>query len=161
MGDLLVAAEVFLLSLLPSFEGRYAILYGVALGLEPLTSLALATAGVATLSLALPYLLPYIDSLMEALSRSSYKSVSRVAAAYLRYVGGVRSRVSRYVSRWGYLGLAIFVAIPLPGTGVWTGSIAAYVLGMERRKSLLALIAGGLASNIITFIPAYVASAAG
>ena len=59
------------------------------------------------------------------------------------------------VTKYKYLGLLLFVAIPLPGTGAWTGSLAAAFLDMPLRKALPSIIAGvliaGVAISILTF----------
>ena len=59
------------------------------------------------------------------------------------------------VTKYKYLGLAIFVAIPLPGTGAWTGALAAAFLDMPLRKALPSIFAGvlvaGVAISILTF----------
>ena len=143
---------VFLLSLAPSFEGRYAILVGTKLGLAPLESLAAATLGILLLSLTLPLILPSIDRLAATLADDDIRVVSPLARRYLAYMERVRVRARPYVEKYGFLGLSIFVAIPLPGTGVWTGAIAGYILGVSRRRLMLALLAGGIASNIISFL---------
>ncbi len=144
---------VYVLSLIPSFEGRYAVVVGLAMGLSPSGVMTAASLGVLTLSLILPKVLPKIDDLMNSLARSEYGLASRLGTTYLRYVGRVRGRVKPYVSKWGFIGLTIFVAVPLPGTGVWTGALAAYVLGMRGRGVVTALILGGLLSNVITLVP--------
>ena len=57
---------------------------------------------------------------------------------------------TRYVEKWGVLGLVIFVAIPLPMTGVWTGGLVAFLLGYCRYKAMLSLGLGGVLSITIT-----------
>jgi uncharacterized membrane protein len=148
---------VYLLSLIPSFEGRYALLAGIAMGLSPELSLLVATLGVITLSLILPLALPLLDDLMASLAGSGHTSLRSAAAIYLKYVKRVRERSKRYIRRYGLLGLIIFVAIPFPGTGVWTGSLAAYLFGMDRKSSAISLMIGGLISNAIMFVPAFTA----
>ncbi|AEH23930.1 COG2426 family protein [Pyrococcus yayanosii] len=143
--------EVFVLSLIPTFEGRYAILYGIGKGYPLWETLMAAAFGVLLLSLVLPALLPYIDRLMLRLEKTS---LERIARLYLSYIERVRKKARPYVERWGFLGLTIFVAIPLPGTGVWTGALASYLLGIERKVAVPALILGGLLSMAITMGPA-------
>ncbi len=143
-------AKVVLLSLIPSFEGRYALLVGIAYGLDPLTSFAAASVGITILALTLPNILVYIDDLAKALGKHRWSTLSRISELYLRYVGSVRRRVRKYVDRYGALGLVIFVAVPLPATGVWTGSLGAYILGMNRKKAMISLLVGGIASNLVT-----------
>ena len=53
------------------------------------------------------------------------------------------------VERYGYLGIMLFVAIPLPITGAWTGTLGAWILGMDRRKSILAVAAGVVIAGVI------------
>jgi len=142
--------EVFLLSLVPTFEGRYAIVYGIGKGYSLSGTLIMASLGALLLSLALPLLLPLIDWIMLKLEETS---LGKFAELYLRYVERVRKKAHPYVEKWGFLGLVVFVAIPLPGTGVWTGSLAAYIFGIEKRKAISALIIGGLLSIMITLLP--------
>lgn len=60
----------------------------------------------------------------------------------------------RYTERYralGFIGLALFVAVPLPMTGVWTGALAAWILRMEKRYAIPALILGtGMATIVVT-----------
>ncbi len=53
------------------------------------------------------------------------------------------------VSRWGLLALATFVAIPLPGTGAWTGTLGAYILHIPFRKSLPYILLGNAVAGLI------------
>jgi len=52
------------------------------------------------------------------------------------------ARVKKKFDRWGYLALMLFVAVPLPGTGAWTGTLVAWILGLDRKKSFLAIALG-------------------
>ncbi|RLF89714.1 ligand-binding protein SH3 [Thermococci archaeon] len=142
--------EVFMLSLVPTFEGRYAIVYGIGRGYPVAETLIIASLGVLLLSLALPLLLPLIDWVMLNLDDTP---LGKFAELYLRYVQRVRRKAHPYVERWGVPGLMVFVAIPLPGTGVWTGALAAYIFGMEKRRTMTALLIGGMLSILITLIP--------
>ncbi len=146
---------VYLLSLIPSFEGRYAIVVGSVLKLSPFLNLFVATLGIITLSVILPHLLPLIDNVALKLMGSRSRILRSAANLYIKYVGRIRRKSEKYVRRYGYLGLIFFVAVPLPGTGVWTGSLAAYIFGMEKKKTVISLFIGGFLSNIITFIPTY------
>lgn len=66
-----------------------------------------------------------------------------------RIVERARRKVHRAVERYGYVGLAIFVAIPLPLTGAYTGAIGAWVLGMSRWKSILAIAIGVAVAGVV------------
>ncbi|WP_297495767.1 COG2426 family protein [Thermococcus sp.] len=143
--------QVFLLSLVPTFEGRYAIVYGIGKGYPLWETLLSASLGVLFLSLFLPLALPFIDRIMLWLEGTP---LMKIAHLYLYYVERVRKKAHPYVEKWGFIGLTIFVAIPLPGTGIWTGALAAYLLGIEKRQTVPALILGGLLSMAITLGPA-------
>ena len=56
------------------------------------------------------------------------------------------------IDKYGFWGLVLFVGIPLPGTGAWTGSLVAGLFEMDRKKSLLAVIIGSLLASVIMMI---------
>lgn len=60
-----------------------------------------------------------------------------------------RRKLHTQVQKYGYWALAIFVGIPLPITGAWTGAIAAFIFGMDRKKAFLAIFVGVLLAAII------------
>ena len=59
------------------------------------------------------------------------------------------------IEKYGYLGLILFVGIPLPGTGAWTGCLIASVLEMDRKKSFLAIMLGIIMASIIMMFLSY------
>ena len=64
-------------------------------------------------------------------------------------VARARNKVSEKVNKYGLLGLMLFVAIPLPITGAWTGTVGAWVLGLDRKKSILFILLGILISGTV------------
>ncbi|MBU4285249.1 small multi-drug export protein [Patescibacteria group bacterium] len=60
-----------------------------------------------------------------------------------------RKKHTKIFERWQYLALTIFVAIPLPGTGAWTGSLIAYVFGIPLKRAFPAIAAGVLIAGIL------------
>jgi uncharacterized membrane protein len=66
-----------------------------------------------------------------------------------RFVNRARGKLSRGVEKWGWLGVSAFVAIPLPITGAWTGTLGAWVLGLSKRRTMLAVILGVIVSGAI------------
>lgn len=68
---------------------------------------------------------------------------------FSRFVERARVKLHRGVEKWGWLGIAAFVAIPLPMTGAWTGTLGAWVLGLSKRRTLLAVILGVAAAGAI------------
>jgi uncharacterized membrane protein len=66
-----------------------------------------------------------------------------------RFVERARARLRSPMEKWGWLGIAVFVAIPLPMTGAWTGTLGAWALGLGKRKTMLAVILGALVAGAI------------
>ena len=59
------------------------------------------------------------------------------------------------IDKYGYLGLILFVGIPLPGTGAWTGSLIAVMLGLSRKKSFICILVGVIIAAVIMSILSY------
>jgi uncharacterized membrane protein len=59
-----------------------------------------------------------------------------------RFVERARGKLSGGVKKWGWPGIALFVAIPLPITGAWTGTLGAWVLGISKRRTMAAVVLG-------------------
>ncbi|MFW0837929.1 MAG: COG2426 family protein [Candidatus Komeilibacteria bacterium] len=60
-----------------------------------------------------------------------------------------RRRTEKKVLQYGYLALLLFVAIPLPGTGAWTGAMAAWLFGLRKKPALLIISLGVILAGII------------
>jgi uncharacterized membrane protein len=70
-----------------------------------------------------------------------------------RFVEKARNKLSEKLEKWGWLGIAIFVAIPLPITGAWTGTLGAWVLGVSKKRTMTAVILGvAIAGAIVTAV---------
>lgn len=61
----------------------------------------------------------------------------------------IRAKAHPYVEKYGFLGLAVFVAIPLPGTGAYSGTAAAWLLDMDPKKGFLAVSAGVIGAFLL------------
>jgi uncharacterized membrane protein len=53
------------------------------------------------------------------------------------------------MEKWGWLGLTLFVAIPLPITGAWTGTLGAWILGVSKKRTMLAVSIGVVVAWVI------------
>jgi len=146
---------VFLFSLTPTIEGRYAIAYGIGVGLNPFFVFILASVTIIMLAFALGFLISYIDMVMMSLKDSRYRTLRTLYRIYDRYLLRIRRRTKPYIEKYGLLGLIVLVAVPLPGTGVWTGALVSYIFGIDRWRTVLGLTIGGLFSNVIVFTLAY------
>jgi uncharacterized membrane protein len=72
-----------------------------------------------------------------------------------RFVEKARTKVKKEVDKYGFWGLMIFVAIPLPMTGAWSGALGAWILGMDMKKSILSVAAGVLIAGMVVTIVAW------
>lgn len=136
-----------LVSMVPVVELRGGLPFGVALGLAPWQALI---AGVIGNLLPLPFIVVYVRQIFQW-SRRHMPRLNGVVEKLEKkaHLGG------RKVTKYKYLGLMIFVAIPLPGTGGWTGALAAAFLDMPLRKALPSLIAGVCIAGVIVFSITY------
>ncbi|MDR2394988.1 MAG: small multi-drug export protein [Treponema sp.] len=66
-----------------------------------------------------------------------------------RFVERARVKLHKGVTKWGWLGIAAFVAIPFPITGAWTGTLGAWVLGISKGKTMIAVVVGVIIAGAI------------
>ena len=136
-----------LVSMVPVVELRGGIPFGVAAGLPVWQAYLAAVIGNI---LPAPFIIVYIRRIFQWLRRKMPR-LNRVVDKLEQKAHLKGQKVTKYK----YLGLAIFVAVPLPGTGAWTGALAAAFLDMPLRKALPSIIAGvlvaGIAISILTF----------
>ena len=126
--------QTFLISMVPVLELRAGIPYGVSLGLDYHRA---ALAAVMGNLLPVPVIILFVRQVFGWLRKRS----ERLDA----WVSGMENKAElkgEKVRRYGALGLILLVAIPLPGTGAWTGALVAAVLGMRMRHALPAIIIG-------------------
>lgn len=78
---------------------------------------------------------------------------SRVADRFFTYLfERTRHKLERNIVRYGPWALALFVAIPLPVTGAWTGSLAAFVFGLDKRKAFLSIALGAVIASVVVTV---------
>ncbi len=106
-----------------------------------LTYLACTATGIAVY-LLLDKLFPFAERVLERRWKLGAKILKKITERAER---GASEKVEKY----GTLGLALFVGIPLPGTGVWTGALAGYLLGLRKRDVIIALILGNAMATMI------------
>ena len=130
-----------LVSMLPIIELRGGIPFGVALGLPYYLAFPVAVLGNV---IPAPFIIVYIRRIFMWMRRYMPRLNSMVdkleRKAHLK---------GQKVSKYKYIGLWLFVAIPLPGTGAWTGSLAAAFLDMRLKKALPAVVLGVMTAGCI------------
>jgi uncharacterized membrane protein len=93
--------------------------------------------------LPVPILLLFLDSLAKFVSRAE------IGRRVVSWVFERTRRQGKTVERYEKIGLTLFVAIPLPVTGAWTGSIAAFLLGLKFRYAFLSILVGVIIAGAI------------
>ena len=133
---------VFLISMLPVVELRGAIPVGYAANLPMLANYAVSIAGNL---LPVPFILLLVPKIIEWLSRSKFRLFVKIADLLKNKVHKNTAKITKYA----VCGLFIFVAIPLPGTGAWTGAMVAAMINMGFKKSMLSIALGVLTAGVI------------
>ena len=134
---------VFILSMVPIIELRGAIPVGLSLGIPYKETFTLSVIGSSIPAIPIVYLIGYVFKILRHLEFFD-KLITKITEKTL----AKRDQLDKY----GYIGLYLFVAIPLPGTGAWTGSLLSHLLGMKKIPSIIAVILGNLTAGIIVSI---------
>ena len=140
-GELVIA----IISVLPILELRGGMLAATLLGVEVWKAFIIC--GVCTM-LPIPFILLFINKIFDWMRNTRLvKLVNKLEAK--------GREKSKKINEYKTLGLFIFVAIPLPGTGAWTGALAASLMRMPLKNSLLSIGLGTLAADIIMTLVSY------
>lgn len=131
---------VFFISMLPIIELRGAIPVGIATGLPVIPVFVVAIAGNL---LPVPFLLFFGKKLLLILAEWKY------IGKFFKRILERAERRSDKIGKYQFAGLMLFVGIPLPGTGAWTGSIIATLLGMRTKNSFLSIALGVLIAGVV------------
>ncbi len=131
---------VILTAAMPIVELRGAIPVGIAMGINPWFAYLL---GVLGSMIPVPFILWLIRPIFHWIKQFRFFKhfVERLTHKTLKKSGNI--------NKYGFWGLMVFVAIPLPGTGVWTGALAASLLEMEFKKAFFAVFLGNVIAGFI------------
>ncbi len=132
----------FLVSMVPIIELRGAIPIGTGLGLGWLECYILCVIGN---MVPVPFILMFIKAILNWMSGIHKFHFDDIANWVFKKAEKNKPKVQKY----GKIGLWAFVAIPLPGTGAWTGSLVAALLGMDFKKSIFTVFLGVLTAGAI------------
>ncbi len=135
-----------LISMIPLLELRGSILVAGLLNLPFIQTFIAAVVGN---MLPIPFILIFIESIFKWMKKSKYLH------KFPEWIENKALKKSEQIEKYGYWGLFLFVAIPLPGTGAWTGSLLAVLLGLKKTKSLffifLGVLGAGLVMSLLSF----------
>jgi uncharacterized membrane protein len=134
-------ALTLLATVLPISELRGGIPLGISLGLDPLFTFCIAVIANALIFFPVFFAL-----------RLFYDKVLYRIPLFDKYLDSLRKRGKPKVDKYGFWGLALFVAVPLPLTGAYTGTILAWLLGMDWRKAFAAVGLGVVVAGVIVLL---------
>jgi len=135
------------LSLLPISELRGAIPYAIANGLSPVFTWFYCVILNAAVG---PLVYIFLSTFHRLLINFNwYKKL------FERFVERTRHKVENKVKKYGYPGITLFVAIPLPITGAYTGTLGAWILGLNPKKTFFSVIFGVIISGTIVLAITY------
>lgn len=132
--------KIIISAAVPVFELRFSIPYGILLLEMPyLHTYFLSVIGSI---IPAPFILWLIPSILEWMKGT--KTFGKLGTWI--YNRGIKK--SKSLDKYSFWGLVIFIAIPLPGTGVWTGCLAASLIGVELKRGIVAAIMGTMIAGI-------------
>ncbi len=146
MTELLNHLYVFLISMVPIIELRGAIPVGAALGLPFWSNYLVSCIGN---FLPVPFILLLIRGII------AWMKTTKRLAGIANWLEDKAARGSEKVKRYEVLGLLLFVAIPLPGTGAWTGALVAALMNMKMKRALPSILGGVLIAGVIMTLASY------
>ena len=135
---------VFLVSMVPLIELRGAIPYGMAFGMPLWLTYVIAIVGN---MLPVPFIYFFARRVLEW--GQDKPGIGGMFTFFLKKGEHAGEKLQAKAGRGLYVALLLFVGIPLPGTGAWTGTLAASLLKMDFKKSILACMGGVLLAGCI------------
>lgn len=131
----------FIISMIPVIELRGAIPIGVGLGLTHIEAMAISVIGN---MLPVPFIILFIRPIFKWMTKHSER-LGRLVQKLEAKAEGKWDRIHRFQ----FFALTLFVAIPLPGTGAWTGALIAAVMNMRLRNALPSILLGVLIAGVL------------
>ena len=131
---------IFIISMIPILELRGGLLVAWSLGVPILKAIPICIIGNI---IPIPFILLFIKKIFQLLKKVPF---------FEKIIGKLENRAmkkSDNIKKYEFWGLVLFVGIPLPGTGAWTGTLAASLLHFDFKKSVLACMGGVVLAGII------------
>ena len=137
---------VFIISMMPVLELRGGIIAASILKLEYIKAAIISITGNI---LPIPFILILLKRILLVLEKFN------CTKGLVKFLNEKAIKNKPFIDKYGFLGLVLFVGIPLPGTGAWTGALVASVFDMDIKKSFLAILLGIFLAFIIMSIISY------
>ncbi|MGI6157501.1 MAG: COG2426 family protein [Saccharofermentanales bacterium] len=138
---------IFFISMLPLIEIRGAVLYANTQGIALLPALAI---GIVGNMIPVPIIFYFARKFL--VWGQDKKYIGGICSFFLKRGEKAGEKLLAKAGRGLYIALFLFVAIPLPGTGAWTGTLGASILDMDFKKSCIAIILGVIVAGVIVYL---------
>lgn len=145
MSPLLKYLSVLFVSMVPLIELRGAVPIGTGMGLPWHWTLIIAIIGNC---LPIPIILLFVKAVLKWMRGCKINFFNKVSNWLFEKADKNRPKIDKY----GAWGLFVFVAIPLPGTGAWTGALVASIFDMNKWKATLSIFGGVIGAGVIMTI---------
>lgn len=133
---------IFIVSLLPILELRGGLIAAALLGVDWSIAFPICVIGNV---LPIPIILLFIRKIFDFIKKTNFLWLGKVVTK----IDEKAQNKSKSMNTASLLGLFLFVGIPLPGTGAWTGALVANILNIKPLKSFITIILGVIAAGII------------
>jgi uncharacterized membrane protein len=146
--------SVMLIAVLPLIEAKGAIPIGMSMGLSPLTSLCFSYIGSL---LPVPFLLHLLTPFMDYINHQP--KFYKLSQKLNQYIHKKTSKISK--NNWTsdkpirFFAVFLFVALPLPGTGVWSGSVVASAFHMKKTNAFIAIASANFFASMLIFLATF------
>lgn len=137
---------VFLISMMPILELRGGLIAAPLLGVDLLPAFGICFLGNI---LPIPFILLCIRKIFELMKKM------KIFKGLIQWLEAHSAKNSEKVEKYGLWGLLLLVAVPLPGTGGWTGALVSALMGLPIKKSFPVIAAGILIAGIIVASVSY------
>lgn len=137
---------VFIISMIPILELRGGLLAASLLKISAAKAIPLCVIGNI---IPIPFILLFIRKIFKVMKKT------KLFHGLIVRLENRAMRKSDQVKKYEFWGLMLFVGIPLPGTGAWTGSLIASLLEIDIKKSSMAILCGIIMATVIMYIVSY------
>lgn len=137
---------VFIISLMPILELRGGLIAAALLGLPPVPAYIISIIGNL---IPIPLILWLLDYVFDFMKKHD------ILKKFVLFCERKGNEKKDKIEKLGFWGLVLFVGVPLPGTGAWTGCLIATILRMDKKKAFLAAAIGVIMASIIMMLISY------
>ncbi|MBQ0000949.1 MAG: small multi-drug export protein [Clostridiales bacterium] len=140
-------AVIFIISMIPILELRGGLLAASLLKIEAMHAIPICVIGNI---IPIPFILLFIRQIFKVMKKT------KLFRGLIEALENRAMKKSDTIRKYEFIGLLLFVGIPLPGTGAWTGALIASLLNIDIKKSSLAILCGIVMATVIMYVVSYV-----